>query len=73
MGEVIKAILIKGEFSTMKHLMNVAYCEGKKLFCTKQNINVVYMTDSPFGWIVLVENPEVDEKSLKIGVEKGIR
>jgi hypothetical protein len=73
-GEQLKAILIRGDFDDVQHVLEVAAQQAKSIFKTDEKITVKdVMRWSPYGWIVLVAKPQmVAEVKLLVG-RGGVR
>jgi hypothetical protein len=56
--ESYKAILIRGEFNDIQHLIEVAGHEAKQIFRTSEKVMVKdCIRWDPYGWVVLVARP----------------
>lgn len=69
----VKPILIKGEFTDMERMLNVAYHEGKKIFNCKHKLKAVEVVKTSYGWVVLLAEPHkvVASASGRLGAETG--
>lgn len=62
----LKPLLIKLTFGhDVNEVIHRAYCEGKKVFKTKNKISVVDLFYRPYGWIVVVENASGESRGGK--------
>lgn len=58
--ESYKPLLIRGQFSDLQHLMEVAAHEAKMMFKTGDRITIKdCIRWDPYGWVVLVVRPRV--------------
>ena len=60
MGKIVqKALLVKPQDRLdwdMGDVLAVARSVGKKLFKTRENVRVVWVCESPYGYVVIIEN-----------------
>jgi len=55
----IKALIVKPKLRTdwdIGDVLAIARSEGKRLFRTNENVRVVWICDSPYGHVVIVES-----------------
>jgi len=70
-----KALVIrddKHKFRDVGDVLAVARSEGKKLFRTGENVEVVRIYfDAEVGWIAVVRRPDIEGRSSLSGVDRG--
>lgn len=64
---VVKALIVKPNTRSdwdIGDVLAVARSEGKKLFKTHENVRVIWVEHSPYGYVVIVEgNPQGNFKN----------
>jgi len=52
----MKALLIPiNPSKDLEDVVKIARSEGKRLFKTRENVKVLWMHDTPYGWVVVVQ------------------